>query len=103
MDEYMNVDHPKVLFLTPEKIDMSNTTVNFLLNLYKNNKLARIVVDEAHCISNWGRDFRPAYLNLGKVKELFPDVPTMALTATATEKVKIDIVDKLKMRNCLYF
>ena len=66
-------------------------------------KLSRIVIDEAHCVSNWGRDFRPTYLKLGLFKDNFRDIPTLALTATATEKVKVDIINKLKMVNCVYF
>lgn len=55
-------------------------------------KLERFVIDEAHCVSIWGRDFRKDYTTIGHLKKDFPNVPTLALTATATEKVKIDIV-----------
>jgi ATP-dependent DNA helicase RecQ len=61
-------------------------------------KLSLIAVDEAHCISQWGYDFRPEYLRIGDLRELFPDVPMLALTASATPKVVDDIQEKLKFR-----
>lgn len=66
-------------------------------------KLDRFVVDEAHCVSSWGNDFRKDYLNLGELRDNFPEIPILALTATATEKVKVDIVKLLKMRIPYYF
>jgi len=54
-------------------------------------------------VSKWGRDFRPDYLLLGSLKEQYPDIPTIVLTATATEIIKKDIVTNLKLKNCLYF
>jgi ATP-dependent DNA helicase RecQ len=61
-------------------------------------KLSLIAVDEAHCISQWGYDFRPDYIRIGELRELFPDVPVLALTASATPKVVEDIQEKLKFR-----
>src|SRR5687768_7746002 len=62
-----------------------------------------IAVDEAHCISQWGYDFRPAYLQIANIREQFPDAPVLALTATATPKVKEDICEKLQLRNPAIF
>src|ERR1044072_9290862 len=70
----------------------------FLSDLQRWN-VALIAVDEAHCISEWGHDFRPEYRQLAQLRELFPDVPFMALTATATERVRADIVQHLKLRD----
>lgn len=61
-------------------------------------KLSLIAVDEAHCISQWGYDFRPDYLRIGELRDVFPDVPVLALTASATPKVVEDIQEKLKFR-----
>ena len=99
----LDQDDTKMIYSTPEKLEKCLWFIEFLKVLYKNNKLKRIVVDEAHCVSQWGRDFRPDYLLLGKLKMNFPDVPTMALTATATEIVRKDIVNNLNIKNCLYF
>src|SRR5947208_5523013 len=63
-----------------------------------NWRIAQFAIDEAHCISEWGHDFRPEYRELKKLREHFPDVPVMALTATATERVRADIVKQLKLR-----
>ena len=88
----------KFLYISPERID-SERFREFLIKM----KLNLITVDEAHCISQWGYDFRPAYLRISKLREFFPSVPILALTATATQKVVDDIQDKLlfKQRNVL--
>ena len=82
-----DADFPKILYLTPEKLSQSNQVMNFLQKMYEKKRLDRFVIDEAHCVSSWGRDFRPDYVKLGSLKANFPTVPTMALTATASEKV----------------
>ena len=83
----------KFLYISPERI-ASGKFREFLVRM----KLNLIAVDEAHCISHWGYDFRPSYLTICDLRELFPDVPILALTATATQKVVEDIQDKLLFR-----
>lgn len=83
----------KFLYLSPERLH----TELFIARV-KQMKVSLIAVDEAHCISQWGYDFRPAYLEIVKLRELLPDVPVMALTASATPQVKDDIIDKLAFK-----
>lgn len=89
----------KLLYLTPEKLSHSNSMMNILRNLYQRGLLSRFVVDEAHCLSDWGHDFRPDYNQLGLLRREFPNTPLMALTATANEKVVNDAIRALGMRN----
>lgn len=93
----------QLLFITPEMITKSMTLERALLQLHSNGKFARIVIDEAHCVSQWGHDFRPDYKALGEVRGKYQGVPLMALTATATENVKVDVIHNLRMRNCDVF
>jgi len=83
----------KILYVAPERLMQPG----FLADLKRWN-LSLIAVDEAHCISEWGHDFRPEYRQLATLRGLFPDVPVMALTATATDRVRGDIVNLLKLR-----
>src|SRR5690242_21424308 len=83
----------RLLYVAPERLMLSG----FLSDLQKWN-IRLIAVDEAHCISEWGHDFRPEYRQIAQLRELFPQVPFMALTATATERVREDIVTHLKLR-----
>lgn len=80
-----------LLYVSPEMFQQSNIMQNTLHKLHEQNRLARIVIDEAHCVSSWGHDFRPDYKALVNVKSRLPGVPIMALTATANEKVRMDI------------
>ena len=104
---YLKEERPEhyiqLLYITPELINKSTAMNNALTRLYNNRKLARFVIDEAHCVSQWGHDFRPDYVALGNVRTQFPNVPLMALTATATGNVKMDIMENLKMRKCPIF
>ena len=93
----------QLLYITPEMINKSQVILNSFRNLHRRNKLARIVIDEAHCVSQWGHDFRPDYKMLGEVRQQFQGVPVMALTATATENVKVDVIHNLGIGNCEVF
>lgn len=93
----------QLLYVTPEMVNKSQQFVSGLATLYKNKKLARIVIDEAHCVSQWGHDFRPDYKALGKIRRQFPTVPVMALTATATANVIVDIKHHLSIDGCKVF
>lgn len=95
----LNTANPrhKLLYVTPEKINCSSLLKNLFNSLYKRGLLARFVIDEAHCVSTWGSDFRPDYRKLGELRKLYPKVPIMALTATAKPEVRTDIFDQLKM------
>jgi len=83
----------KILYVAPERFAVAGFDT-FLHTL----KLSLIAVDEAHCISEWGHDFRPDYRNLNLLRAKFPGVPVIALTATATEKVRDDIVKQLDLK-----
>ncbi|KAI9053676.1 hypothetical protein LZ554_002630 [Drepanopeziza brunnea f. sp. 'monogermtubi'] len=93
----------QLLYITPEMINKSPQMIAALTRLYKKGKLARIVIDEAHCVSQWGHDFRPDYVALGRLRNDFPNVPLMALTATATRNVKDDVMTNLGMTGCPVF
>src|SRR5436309_2321754 len=83
----------RLLYVAPERLMLSG----FLEDL-RRWKVNLFAIDEAHCISEWGHDFRPEYRQLAELRTLFPDVPTMALTATATERVRADILKQLHLR-----
>ncbi|KAL2342236.1 hypothetical protein Fmac_010176 [Flemingia macrophylla] len=93
----------KLLYVTPEKVAKSDVLLRQLENLHVRELLARIVIDEAHCVSQWGHDFRPDYQGLGILKQKFPNTPVLALTATATASVKEDVVQALGLINCIIF
>ncbi|MDP2161549.1 MAG: RecQ family ATP-dependent DNA helicase, partial [Flavobacterium sp.] len=75
----------KFLYLSPERLQQ-----DWVLEKIKNLPINLIAIDEAHCISQWGHDFRPAYLKCAALKSFFPNIPFIALTATATDRVKKD-------------
>ena len=93
----------KFIFITPEKFSKSPSTLKLLYNLYQNGLISRFVIDEAHCLSQWGREFRPDYMNLVYLRKRYPNVPISAITATATNKVRDDIINILGLRECLFF
>src|SRR5438128_3265765 len=84
----------RMLYVAPERL-MLETFLERALNW----NIAQLAIDEAHCISEWGHDFRPEYRELKKLRTHMPDVPVMALTATATERVRSDIIKQLKLRD----
>lgn len=83
----------RLLYAAPERLMLDGWHENL-----KAWNLACLAIDEAHCISEWGHDFRPEYRQLAKLRTALPDVPVMALTATATARVRVDIIKHLKLR-----
>lgn len=88
----------KFLYISPERLSSE-----VFLSAIKKMKICLLAVDEAHCISQWGFDFRPQYLNIGKIRELFFQIPVIALTATATKEVQADIAKHLFLQNVQKF
>jgi ATP-dependent DNA helicase RecQ len=88
----------KLLYLSPERLQS-----DWILERLKNLSIHLIAVDEAHCISQWGNDFRPAYLKITTLKTHFPKIPILALTASATPRVKLDIISILKLDKVAVF
>lgn len=91
-----------LLYVSPEMLNSSGQLRNALKTLSDRNELARIVIDEAHCVSSWGHDFRPDYKLLENLKVDFPNIPIMALTATANERVRLDIFKCLRSDNTTF-
>lgn len=88
----------KFLYLSPERLQ-----IDWILDRIKTLPINLIAIDEAHCVSQWGHDFRPAFLKINNLKKHFTKVPFLALTATATNQVKEDIVKQLELENTAYF
>jgi ATP-dependent DNA helicase RecQ len=82
------------LYLAPERLMLDGVLEN--LEIWN---VSAIVIDEAHCVSEWGHDFRPEYRQLARLRDVLPKVPVTALTATATERVRADIIKQLRLRN----
>ncbi|MEO5717253.1 MAG: DNA helicase RecQ [Chthoniobacterales bacterium] len=83
----------RLLYVAPERLMLDS-----FIEKVREWNVALVAIDEAHCISEWGHDFRPEYRALARLREILPDVPIMALTATATERVRGDILQQLKLR-----
>src|SRR6185437_6416624 len=90
----------KLLYLAPERLFSNESR---LIGFLKSLSVSLIAIDEAHCISHWGHDFRPEYLALASLKDHFPRVPVIALTATAEKLTKKDILEKLNLQNPAVF
>ncbi|KAK7411847.1 hypothetical protein VNO78_03290 [Psophocarpus tetragonolobus] len=90
----------RLLYVTPELIATPGF-MSKLTKIYTRGLLNLIAIDEAHCISSWGHDFRPSYRKLSSLRNHLPDVPILALTATAVPKVQKDVVESLQMQNLL--
>jgi ATP-dependent DNA helicase RecQ len=88
----------RLLYLAPERLLMPDFLSGTLARLAEFPGLSGFTIDEAHCVSEWGHDFRPEYRQLGGLRERFPGVPVFAFTATATERVRADIVNQLRLR-----
>ncbi|KAI7868955.1 P-loop containing nucleoside triphosphate hydrolase protein [Spinellus fusiger] len=92
-----------LLYVTPELLQRSRQLQQALGRLHQRHQLARFVIDEAHCVSQWGHDFRPDYKLLSTLRTTYPQVPLMALTATATPAVEADVLKSLQMQGCQVF
>lgn len=87
----------KLLYLAPERL-MSERFTSFLDNLNNQVGVSAFAIDEAHCISEWGHDFRPEYRRIKELRQRYPQIPISALTATATKRVQHDIITQLQLR-----
>ncbi len=91
--------HIKLLYVAPERLLSEDFLTQFLPQVQANIGISAFAIDEAHCVSEWGHDFRPEYRQLSQLRSRFPQVPMMALTATATERVRADIIRQLSLQN----
>ena len=90
----LNSKETKLLYLSPEGLSS-----DYIWDLLKSFDISLFAIDEAHCVSQWGHDFRKDYLTLGKLKRAYPNIPVIALTATADQKVRADIINQLGLEN----
>lgn len=101
-DDIIWTDKIKLLFVSPERAADEDFKI-FVSGLVNSQKISFFAIDEAHCVSSWGHDFRKKYRELSFFKEMFPEIPVIALTATATPRVKDDIVTNLKLVDHAFF
>ncbi len=88
----------KLLYVAPERLLQAEFEGDILPRVHASHGISTLVVDEAHCVSDWGHDFRPEYRQLHRIRTRFPGLPIAAFTATATERVRQDIVEQLALR-----
>jgi len=93
----------KLLYVTPEKCSKSKQFMAKLQKMHQSGRFARLAIDEVHCCSQWGHDFRPDYKFLGAMRAMFPDVPILGLTATSTAAVTKDVKDILRIPQAMVF
>ncbi len=91
-------DELDLLYIAPERLNQSRT-----LDLLRTVSISLFAIDEAHCVSQWGHDFRADYLELNQLQKIFPSVPRIALTATADARTRAEIIDNLGLKNALQF
>ncbi len=92
--EQLRQGNLKLLYIAPEKLSTEDA---YFIRLLQHIKISLFAIDEAHCVSHWGHDFRPDYLSLSKLKDAFRDIPFIALTASADEITRVDIIKQLKL------
>lgn len=93
----------KIIYVTPEKLAKSKTFMSQVEKMYEAGRFSRLVIDEVHCCSEWGHDFRKDYKSLHIFKRQFPETPILGLTATATPQVILDIQKMLDIERCLVY
>lgn len=98
IEKNLRGDHYNLLYIAPERL-LQDRTLNLLAEL----NIALFAIDEAHCVSQWGHDFRPDYMQLGILAERFPSIPRVALTATADEPTREEILTRLHIESCGLF
>ncbi|QGN31521.1 DNA helicase RecQ [Microlunatus sp. Gsoil 973] len=91
-----------LLYLAPERLRLP-ATLELLDRVHQQTRIALFAIDEAHCVSQWGHDFRPDYLELSALHRRWPDVPRIALTATATQATRAEIIERLDLRRARQF
>lgn len=103
--DYMGkgIGRVRLVYVTPEWVAKSKMFMSYLQKCHAAKRLDRIAVDEVHCCSQWGHDFRPDYKFLGLLRSMFPDVPFLGLTATATMSILLDVQNMLDMQGCVIF